>query len=148
MSLKEKINSDLKYAMKAGDKIRLTTVRSLRALILEFEKSGAGREQTSEEELSLLTGAAKKRKESIDQFRKAARDDLAEKEEAELKIIEEYLPTQLTDEELINGISSLAKEIGAEDKSDFSKLMPASIKKYKGQADGKQVKEIVEKILS
>ena len=148
MSLKEKINVDLKDAMRAGDKVRLTTIRSLRALILEFEKSGVGREQTTEEELTMLTGAAKKRKESIEQFRDAGRDDLAAKEEEELKIIAEYLPKQLTDEELINGITLLAKELDAKNRSDFSKLMPASIKRYKGQADGKKIKEIVENILS
>ena len=96
----------------------------------------------------MLTGAAKKRKESIEQFREAGRDDLAAKEEEELKIISEYLPKQLTDEELINGITLLAKELDAKNRSDFSKLMPASIKRYKGQADGKKITEYVVNILS
>jgi len=149
MSLKEKINDDLKSAMKAGDKVRLSTVRSLRALILDFEKSGVGdREQTREEEISLLTSAAKKRKESIEQFRNANRDELAELEELELSIINEYLPKQLSDEELLSEISELAKELGAFDKSDFPKLMPLAIKNLKGKADGKKIKEIVEKILT
>ncbi|MEN8192010.1 MAG: GatB/YqeY domain-containing protein [Bacteroidota bacterium] len=148
MSLKDKINIDLKESMKSGDKVRLTTIRSIRALILEFEKSGANREQTSEEELSLLTSAAKKRKESIAQFRNAGRDDLADKEEIELQIINEYLPKQLTEEELITQITSIANDIGAKDKSDFSKLMQLAIKNFKGQADGKKIKEIVEKILN
>ena len=148
MSLKDKINDDLKSAMKSKDKVRLTTIRSLRALILEFEKSGVGREQNSEEEIALLTSAAKKRKESIEQFKNAGRKDLVDKEELELNIINEYLPKQLSDEELINEISSLAKEIGAVEKSDFPKLMPQAIKKFKGKAEGKKIKEIVEKILS
>jgi len=148
MSLKEKISNDLKSAMKSGDKIRLATIRSLRALILDFEKSGVGREQTEEEEIALLTSAAKKRKESIEQFRNAGRDELAEKEEAELKIINEYLPKQLTDEELLEKISALAKEIGAKEKSDFPKLMPLAIKNFKGKADGKKIKEIVDNILT
>ena len=148
MSLKEKINDDLKSAMKSKDKVRLTTIRSLRALILDFEKSGVGREQNSEEEIALLTSAAKKRKESIEQFKNAGRKDLVDKEELELNIINEYLPKQLSDEELINEISSLAKEIGAVEKSDFPKLMPQAIKKFKGKAEGKKIKEIVEKILS
>ena len=148
MSLKEKINNDLKEAMKSGDKIRLATIRSLRALILDFEKSGVGREQTEEEEIALLTSAAKKRKESIEQFRKAGRDELAEKEEAELKIINEYLPKQLSDDELLEQISSLAEEIGAKEKSDFPKLMPLAAKTFKGKADGRKIKEIVDKILS
>ena len=148
MSLKETINSDLKVAMKSGNKVRLSTVRSLRALILDFEKSGVGREQTQEEEISLLTSAAKKRKESIDQFRKAGRDELADKEEQELKIINEYLPKQLSKEELLLEISGLAKEIGAVDKKDFPKLMPLAVKTLKGKADGKIIKDIVDKILS
>ena len=82
MSLKDKINNDLKDAMRSGDKLRLSTIRSLRALILNFEKSGVGREQTSDEELALLTSAAKKRKESIEQFNNAGRNELAEKEKA------------------------------------------------------------------
>jgi len=148
MSLKDKINNDLKDAMRSGDKLRLSTIRSLRALFLNFEKSGVGREQTSDEELALLTSAAKKRKESIEQFNSAGRNELAEKEEAELKIINEYLPKPLSDEELFTEISSLAKEIGAVEKSDFRKLMPLAAKNLKGRADGKKIKEIVEKILS
>ncbi len=148
MSLKDKINNDLKDAMRSGDKLRLSTIRSLRALILNFEKSGVGREQTSDEELALLTSAAKKRKESIEQFNSAGRNELAEKEEAELKIINEYLPKPLSDEELFVEISSLAKEIRAVEKSDFRKLMPLAAKNLKGKADGKKIKEIVEKILS
>ncbi len=148
MSLKDKINTDLKDAMRSGDKLRLSTIRSLRALILNFEKSGVGREQTSDEELALLTSAAKKRKESIEQFNSAGRNELAKKEEAELKIINEYLPKPLSDEELFTEISSLAKEIGAVEKSDFRKLMPLAAKNLKGRADGKKIKEIVEKILS
>ena len=101
MSLKEKINQDLKDAMRSGDKIRLETIRSIRALILEFEKSGSGKELNSEEEIKMLTTAAKKRKESIEQFRNGGRNELAEKEEAELKIVEEYLPKQLSLDEIL-----------------------------------------------
>ena len=148
MSLKEKINSDLKEAMKAGDKIRLSTVRSIRALILDFEKSGTNRELTPEEEMSLITGAAKKRKDSIEQYRNAGRTDLAEIEEKELEILGKYLPKQLTDEELEIEIRKLASEIGASGKADFPKLMPLSAKTFKGKADGRKVKEIVDKVLS
>lgn len=148
MSLKDKINNDLKDAMRSGDKVRLSTIRSLRALILNFEKSGVGREQTSDEEIALLTSAAKKRKESIEQFTNAGRIELSEKEEEELKIINEYLPKPLSDDELLNEIKSLAEEIGAVEKSDFRKLMPMAAKNLKGKADGKKIKEFVEKILS
>jgi len=148
MNLRDKINSDLKEAMKSGDKLRLTTIRSIRALILEFEKSGVNRELTPEEEISLISSAAKKRKDSIEQFQNAGRTDLAENETKELEIMTEYLPKQLSDYEIEAEIRAIATEIGAVSKSDFPKLMPQAVKTLKGMADGKKIKEIVEKILS
>ena len=147
MNLKEKINNDLKDSMKAGDKIRLQTNRSIRALIIEFEKSGLKKILDQEEEIKLLSSAAKKRKESIEEFRKAGREDLASNEEAELKIIMTYLPAQLSEEEVELRVKQLAEEIGAKSSADFAKLMPAAIKQLKGLADGKTVKQAVEKIL-
>ena len=147
MNLKDKINLDLKDAMKSGDKIRLNVVRSIRALILEFEKSGSAKELTPEDELKMLTTAAKKRKDSIEQFRNAGRSDLADTEEAELKILMDYLPKQMDEEEIKNEIIRLANEIGAKSKADFPKLMPLVMKELKGKADGKIVKSIVENIL-
>ena len=147
MNLKDKINLDLKDAMKSGDKIRLNVVRSIRALILEFEKSGAAKELTPEDELKMLTTAAKKRKDSIEQFRNAGRTELADTEEAELKILMDYLPKQMDEEEIKNEIIRLANEIGAKSKADFPKLMPLVMKELKGKADGKIVKSIVENIL-
>ncbi|MDO8548545.1 MAG: GatB/YqeY domain-containing protein [Ignavibacteria bacterium] len=147
MNLKEKINEDMKTTMKSGDKLKLETVRSIRALILEFEKSGANKELNPEEEIKLLSSAAKKRKESIEQYQNAGRTDLVEKEEAELKILMEYLPKQLSEEEIQKEIGRIASEIGAKTKEDFPKLMPAVIKELKGKADGKVVKQEVEKYL-
>lgn len=148
MSLKEQINSDLKEAMKAKDKIRLETVRSIRALVLEYEKSGANEEMTPDAEISLLTSAAKKRKESIEQFEKAGRTELADKEKQELEIILSYLPKQLSEGEIFAEVKKLAEELGAKTKQDFPKLMPAAVKALKGKADGKAIKGVVEKILS
>lgn len=147
MALKEKINEDLKNAMKSGDKLRLETIRSIRALILEFEKSGSGKELNDEEENRMLTSAVKRRKDSIEQYRAGNREDLASKEEAELNILLEYLPKQLTEEEITEKIKNIANEIGAATKADFPKLMPAAMKELKGKADGKIVKAIVEKLL-
>ena len=147
MNLKDKINQDLKDAMKSGDKIRLSVVRSIRALILEFEKSGIGKELAPEDELKMLTTAAKKRKDSIEQFRNAGRNELAESEEVELKILMDYLPKQMDETEIKNEIIRLANEIGAKGKEDFPKLMPQVMKELKGKADGKLVKSIVESIL-
>lgn len=148
MNLKDKINNDLKDAMRSGDKLRLETVRSIRALILEFEKSGSGKEFTDEEGLRILTVAAKKRKESIEQYKNAGRTDLSDKEEAELKIIEEYLPKQLTAEEILTEVKKIADEVGAKTKEDFPKVMPVAAKSLKGKADGKVIREILEKLLS
>jgi uncharacterized protein YqeY len=143
-----KINQDLKDAMKAGDKVRLQTIRSLRALILEFEKSGANREMNEEDEIKLLTSAAKKRKESIEQYTKGGREELAAKEAEELKIIETYLPKQLTEDEIKEVVRNLAAELKVEGKKDFGKLMGASAKALKGKADGNVIRGIVESILS
>ncbi|MGE5401607.1 MAG: GatB/YqeY domain-containing protein [Ignavibacteriales bacterium] len=148
MNLKEKINEDLKTAMKSGDKLRLETIRSIRALILEFEKSGSGKVLSEEEEIKMLSTAVKKRKDSVEQYRAAKRDDLADKEDAEMKIILEYLPKQLTEDEVADIVKSLAASVGAVSKADFPKLMPLAMKELKGKADGKIVKSIVEKVLS
>jgi len=134
--------------MKSGDKTRLAVVRSIRALILEFEKSGAGRDLTGEDELKMLTTAAKKRKDSIEQFRNAGREELAAQEEAELKILMEYLPAQMSEDEIKKEILKLAALTGAKTKEDFPKLMPLVMKELKGKADGKIVKSIVEKVLA
>jgi uncharacterized protein YqeY len=147
MTLKEKINEDIKTAMKSGDKLRLETVRSIRALILEFEKSGIGREINQDDELKMLSSSVKKRKDAIEQYKNAGRNDLAEKEEAELLIIMGYMPKQLSEDEITETIRKIAAEIGAKAKEDFGKLMPVSIKELKGKADGKIVKSIVEKLL-
>src|SRR5579872_5245734 len=96
MALKDKINEDLKTAMKAGDKVRTETIRGIRAMIIEFDKSGAGREMSPDDEMKALTSAAKKRREAIELYDKNNRPELAEKERQELAIIQEYLPKQLS----------------------------------------------------
>ena len=148
MSLKDKITQELKEAMTSGDKVRLETIRSIRALILEFEKSGADMKLTEEDEIRLVTSAVKKRKESIEQFQKAGRTDLSDKEEKELAILLEFLPKQMTQDEIVEYVKNIAAEIGAVSKADFPKLMPLVVKNLKGKAEGKAIKEAVEKILS
>ncbi len=147
MNLTDKINLDLKTAMKSGDKLRTETIRSIRALILEFQKSGSGKELNEEEEIKLLTGAAKKRKDSIEQYRNAGREDLATKEEKELEIISEYLPEQFSRDKIKAEVDRIAKQVGAVSKEDFPKLMPAVMKELKGKADGKEVRSVVEEYL-
>ena len=147
MNLKDKINEDLKSAMKSGDKLRLETIRSIRALILEFEKSGKGQELNPDEELKMLNGAVKKRRDSIEQFSLAGRTELVQKEEAELNILMSYMPKQLTEEEVYIEVKRIAEEINVKGKEDFPKLMSKAAQQLKGKIDGKIVKAIVDKYL-
>ena len=147
MGLKETLSSDIIKATKSGEKIRLETVRTLRAQLLEKEISKRPNPLTSEEEIGVLSSAAKKRKESIELFEKAGRIDLAEKEKDELKIIEEYLPRQLASDEIGIIITKIIKDSGANSVKDFGKIMPLVMKELKGKADGKLITEIVKQSL-
>ena len=147
MNLKEKINEELKSAMKSGDKLRLETVRSIRAVILEYEKSGKGELNNEAEELNILNSLAKKRKEAADIYRSANRPELCEKEESELKIIMEFLPAQLTQDDINNKVKEIAEANSISKGGEFSKLMPAVMKELKGKADGSLIKKAVEEYL-
>ncbi len=148
MALLEKISEDLKSAMKAGDKIRVETLRMIRAGLLEKnveKRPSAGMSQ--DDEISVLMSASKKRKESIEIFRKNGRNDLAEQEEKELKIIQEYLPVQLSSEEIEIYVKKVINGLGATTLKDFGKVMPIVMKELKGKADGKFIQEVVRKFL-
>ena len=149
MALKEKIAEDLKSAMKSGDKLRLETLRTLRAVLMEreIEKRGSGTDVTPEDEVAVLLSAAKKRKESIEQFEKGGRPELAEQEGKELAIIQEYLPQQMSEGEVVRVIEEVVAASGAAGASDFGKVMPAVMKRLKGKADGKMIQELVKKRL-
>ena len=142
MSLTDKINNDLKNAMKSGDRVRLMTVRSIRAVLLELSKKGTG-SVSADEELQALLGVAKKRKEAIDMYRQAGREDLADNERAELVIIQEYLPEQMTEEEALRVIDGLIGQTGAAGVKDFGKVMPVAMKELKGKIDGGIVQRLV-----
>lgn len=144
MGLREKINDDLKTAMKSGDKIRTETLRMLRAQILEFEKSGIGRDMNADDDMKILLSSVKKRKDSIDLYEKANRNDLVEKEKKELEIVQEYLPKQMSREEAEAIITKIVAE--AETK-EFGKLMPLVMKELKGKMDGKIINEILKQKL-
>jgi hypothetical protein len=148
MSFEEKINNDMKTALKAGDKKRLETLRSLRAMILEFQKSGKNEELTDEKAMELLNKAAKNRKDSISMYLQAGRTELAENEKKELEIIQEYLPAQLSEEELNTIILSIIKKTEAKEISDMGKVMGVAMKEVKGKADGSAVQQVVRKLLS
>jgi uncharacterized protein YqeY len=146
MSLKDQISEDIKTAMKAKDKLRLETVRSIKKVILEEESTarGQGKEGlTEEQELAILTRLAKQRKDAIAQYTDASRTDLADKEAAELAIIEEYLPAQISDAEIEAIIDGLIAKAGAESTKDMGKVMGPAMKELKGRADGAKVQALV-----
>jgi len=149
MAMMNRIGDDMKSAMKARDKIRLETLRTLRAALMEkeIERRGSDQGMTPEDELAVLMNAAKKRKESIEMFGKGGRTDLVEQEEKELTIIQEYLPKMMLAEEIEGIVDDIVRETGATSVSDFAKVMPVAMKHLKGKAEGKLVQEIVRKRL-
>ena len=148
MSLKSKITEEIKNSLKNGDKDRVSALRLLLAAIKQKEIDS--REQLSDlEVIQVITKLAKQRKESIDQYLKANRTDLAQKEELELKILSSYLPSQLSDKEVEKVIDETLQEVGSTDKSEMGKIMGMLTKKLKGTADmGKVSKLIREKLTS
>lgn len=148
MSLKDKINEDLKTAMKSQDAVRTETLRSIRAEIIKMDKSGMQREMNEEEEIQLLMRQVKMRKESIEMFEKGNRADLVDKEKKQMDIINEYLPKPLTKGEAEEIINNIIKELGEVTEKDFGKVMSASMKSLKGKIDGKIIQEIVKSKLA
>ena len=146
MSLKDRISEDIKTAMKAKDKVRLETVRSIKKVILEKEVSlrPQGQESLTEsQETEVLVQQAKQRREAIEMFRQAGRDDLVEQQVQELAIIEEYLPKQLSDEEVGAVVDEVMASVGASSIKDMGKVMGAVMQQLKGKADGQKIQAIV-----
>ena len=148
MGLKEILSEDLKNAMRSGDKIRTETLRMLRAQILEFEKSGAGREMNADDDMKILLSSVKKRRDSIEMYEKANRPDLAEKETKEIEIVQAYLPKQMSKEEAELIIAKIVTDSGVTTSKDLGKVMPLIMKELKGKLDGKLINEIVKLKLS
>lgn len=151
MSLKDRISEEIKVAMKAKDKVRLETVRSIKKVILEKESSLRAQGQdtlTESQELEVLSQLAKQRRDSIEQYRKAGREDLAEQESQELAILEEYLPKQLSDEEVAAIIDEVITSIGATSAKDMGKVMGPVMQQLKGRADGQKIQAMVKAKLS
>ncbi len=149
MSLKQKIESEIKSAMIARDKTRLGALRSIKSLILlEETKSGAKAEITEEDELKLLTKAAKQRKDSADIYEQQSRTDLYEVEMAELAVLQEFLPKAMTEEEITAAIKEIIAQTGASSPKDMGKVMGVASKQLAGKADGKVISEKVKAILN
>lgn len=149
MSLKAKIQEEMKAAMKAKDKGRLTALKSIKAKIQLAETAEGGSEGlTEEQELKLLTKEAKQRRDSAKVYQEAGRDDLAETELVELAVIEGFLPKQLTDEELEAAVKEIISQTGATSAKEMGKVMGAASKQLAGKADNKKVAALVRSLLS
>lgn len=146
MSLRERIDAEIKTAMKSKDKVRLETVRGIKKFILEKEVSlrPSGQETLTEaQELEILMQIAKQRRDSIDQYRKGGREDLVAQEEAELVILEEYLPPQMSDEEVSKIVDEVIASVGATSAKEMGKVMGKAMQQLKGKADGNKIQDMV-----
>lgn len=148
MEILKKINEDLVASMKSKDELKTTTLRMIKSAIknAEIAKRGKG-DLTEDDVIGVLSSMVKQRKESVEQYQKANRNDLAEKEDKEIVIIQEYLPKQLTVEELDEIIKTTIKETGVSGPKEMGKLMKELMPKTKGKADGKLVSERVKALL-
>ncbi|AIF43389.1 MULTISPECIES: GatB/YqeY domain-containing protein [Virgibacillus] len=148
MTLLEQLNQDMKQAMKNKDKETLSVIRMVKAS-LQNESIKLGKDSlTEDEELTILSREVKQRKDSLQEFKSAGRDDLVEKLEREINILQEYMPKQLTTEELEAIVQSTIQEVNATSKKDMGKVMSAVMPKVKGKADGSQINKIVQKQLN
>lgn len=146
MSLTKKITDDMTTAMKQRDSGRVDALRMLRAALLELEKSG--NEVTEDLEIKTIQKQAKMRRESISQFQDAEREDLVTREQDELDIIEEYLPSMMSDEEITDVVSRIITQTGAASMADFKVVMPKTMGEVSGRADGSDVQRIVRDLLA
>lgn len=148
MGLNDKITEELKKAIKESDKVRMDALRSIRASLLELKKSGLKREITEEDEIKILKSLVKKRKEAIELYEKGGRLDLAEKERQEMEIIKQFLPAEMSEEEIRIFLNNLIQELGAKSISDLGKIMGRAMKDLKGKADGSLVQKIAKELLT
>jgi uncharacterized protein len=148
MSLLERLNNDMKQAMRNKEKDKLSVIRMIKAT-LQNEAIKLGKQELSEEEeLTVLSREMKQRKDSLHEFDKAGREDLVEKLRQEIAVVELYMPKQLSEEEITAIIKEAIVEVGATSKADMGKVMSAIMPKLKGKADGSLVNKLVQQHLS
>ena len=143
----DQLQEELKIAMKAGEKAKMMGLRNIIGKI-KATQIDKGETLTNEESLKILKTAAKQLKESIDQYQKGGRDDLAEKEAFELTLLEKYLPEQLSEEHIRQTVKNIVKNTGAGSMLDMGKVMGATMQELAGSADGKIVQKIVQEELN
>ncbi len=149
MSLKEQLTADMKEAMKAKEagKQRLSVIRLVRGAVRQLEIDGK-KELGDEDVLGVISKEVKQRRDSIEDFKKGGRDDLVSEAEAEIAILLEYLPKQLSEDEVRALVKEAIAATGASSPKDMGRLMKELMPKVKGRADGKMVNEIVKSLLS
>ncbi|WP_312922764.1 GatB/YqeY domain-containing protein [Empedobacter brevis] len=148
MNLETQIMGQLKEAMKAKNTVALEALRAVKSELLLAKTSGANGELSEDQEIALLQKLVKQRKEAAEQFETNARPELAEKELAQAEVIQQFLPAQLTDEELTVAIKEIVTEVGATSPKDMGKVMGAASSKLAGKAEGKLISAKVKDILA
>ncbi|KUP06030.1 hypothetical protein Q73_09660 [Bacillus coahuilensis m2-6] len=148
MSLLERLNNDMKQAMRNKEKEKLSLIRMVKSSLQNEAIKLGKQELTEDEELTVLSREVKQRKDSLHEFEKANRDDLVEKIQSELTYLQIYMPKQLSEDELDVIVLETMTEVGASTKADMGKLMGAVMPKVKGKADGGLVNKVVQKHLS
>ncbi len=145
--LKQKLTDDLKQAMKAGDKVRRSAIRMVLASIQNAEIARQAALEDSDI-LGIVAKEVRQRKESIEAFKQGDRQELVAQEEAELAVLTEYLPQQITREEIIDAARKVIEEVGAQGPADKGKVMSKLIAQLKGRADGREINTIVTELLA
>ena len=148
MSLEIIISDAIKDAMRAKDKVVLDALRAVKSQILLLKTEAKGADVSADQEIAILQRMIKQRKDSYDQFVAQNRSDLAEVEAAQTKVIEKYLPKQLSAEELESEIKKIIADTGAESAKDLGKVMGMASKNLAGKSDGKSISEMARKLLS
>ncbi len=148
MNLEDKINNDLKEAMKAKDAATLRGVRAIKSAILLHKTSGAGVEVTAEDAIKILQKLVKQRKESLGIFEQNGRAELAQTEREEIEVIERYLPKQISEADIEAVVKNIIAETGATSMKEMGKVIGAANKQLAGQAEGAVISGIVKKLLS
>ena len=144
--LTEQIRADLTESMKARTAERTSTLRMLQAAI-KNEQISLGHELSDEEALAVVRKGVKQRLDSVEQYTKGNRPDLASKEAAEIEMLKVYLPPELSDAELESGVRDIIASTGAQSKKDMGKVMKEATARYKGRAEGRKIQEIVSRLL-
>lgn len=145
--LKQKLTNDLKQAMRGGDKVRRSVIRLVMAAIKNAEISKQATLDDSDI-LGIIAKEVRQHQESIEAFKQGNRDDLVAQEEAELAVLKEYLPRQMTRDEIITEARQVIEEMGAQGLGDKGKVMPRLIAQLKGKADGREINAVVTELLT